>query len=328
MKIDFVIPWVDGADPVWVEKRNQYSSAEEQIDVSRFRDWDILKFWFRAVEYYAPWVNKIHFVTDGQIPSWMNTSHPKLHIVDHKDYIPQHYLPTFSSHTIELNFHRIEGLAEHFVYFNDDMFLNAPVKPDEFFSNGLPKDSAILDMFLSHGCGDAYSHAQCNVMAFINKRFKLHNVLWSNPHLWFHPVYGKYLLKNIYFSLPKFFSNFQNGHLPSSMLKSTFETLWDMEPDLMDHTCRNRFRSLEDVNQYIFSYYNLCTGKLVPRSPSFGRYYQLGGDPANLLQDIRGATHKVICINDNSGVRNFEELQKCISTTYAAKFPEKSQYEL
>ena len=126
--IDFVMIWVDGNDPEWQKEKAKYdervvTTANSEV---RYRDWDNLQYWFRAVEKFAPWVNKIHFVTWGHLPPWLDTSNPKLHVVNHKDFIPEEYLPTFSSHTIELNLHRIEGLAERFVYFNDDTFLMAP----------------------------------------------------------------------------------------------------------------------------------------------------------------------------------------------------------
>ncbi|WP_331836427.1 hypothetical protein [Erysipelothrix piscisicarius] len=73
------------------------------------------------------WVNNVYLITYGHLPDFLNVDHPKLKIINHTDYIPSDYLPTFSSHTIELNMHRIEGLSEHFVYFNDDMFLNQPM---------------------------------------------------------------------------------------------------------------------------------------------------------------------------------------------------------
>lgn len=132
--IDFVIIWVDGNDKQWQAEKAKYdgktvTNANSEV---RFRDWDNLQYWFRGVEKFAPWVNKIHFVTWGHLPKWLDTTNPKLNIVNHKDYIPSKYLPTFNSHTIELNLHRIEGLAEQFVYFNDDMFITAPTKPDDF----------------------------------------------------------------------------------------------------------------------------------------------------------------------------------------------------
>ena len=60
IKIDFIIPWVDGADSNWIQERRQY--REDKVDDSvRFREWDTLKYWFRGVEKYAPWVNAIFF---------------------------------------------------------------------------------------------------------------------------------------------------------------------------------------------------------------------------------------------------------------------------
>ena len=126
--IDFVIPWVDGSDPAWQKERDAKAAqlgSMERCDNrgERYRDWDNLKYWFRGVEKFAPWVHKIYFVTWGHLPEWLDVQHPKLVIVRHEDYIPKEYLPTFNSHTIEWNLHRIHGLSENFVYFNDDIFL-------------------------------------------------------------------------------------------------------------------------------------------------------------------------------------------------------------
>ena len=80
-KIDFVITWVDGNDPAWRKDFEYYSELEgRDIDkrVVRFRDWENLQYWFRGVEKFAPWVNKIYFVTYGHVPGWLNTEHPKL----------------------------------------------------------------------------------------------------------------------------------------------------------------------------------------------------------------------------------------------------------
>ena len=126
-KIDFVILWVDGNDPKW-KRRRAFFSPEEKDNGStenRFRDWGLLRYWFRGAECFAPWVNRIFFVTDGQIPPWLNREHPRLRIVSHEEYIPPQYLPTFNSNVIELWLHRIPELAEQFVLFNDDMYLIA-----------------------------------------------------------------------------------------------------------------------------------------------------------------------------------------------------------
>ena len=147
-KIDFVLLWVDGNDSAWLEQKNQYSPKKVDFSTSdnRFRDWDNLQYWFRGVEKYAPWVNNIYFITWGHLPKWLNTEHPKLKIVKHTDFIPEQYLPTFNSDTIETNLFRLDELSETFVLFNDDFFLIDSVKPEDFFHNGLPCDSFVENL--------------------------------------------------------------------------------------------------------------------------------------------------------------------------------------
>ena len=135
MKIDFVIPWVDGNDPEWKKEKALYQTEliDDSNSVNRFRDWGLLPYWFRSVEKFTPWVNKIYFITWGHLPQFLNSEHPKLRIVDHRDFIPEEYLPTFSSHAIEVNIHRIRELEECFVYFNDDTFILRPLPETSFF---------------------------------------------------------------------------------------------------------------------------------------------------------------------------------------------------
>lgn len=327
MDIDFVIPWVDGGDPAWRKERAFYSSKPADSDECRFRDWELLKYWFRAVEAYAPWVHGIFFVTWDQVPSWLNREHPKLHLVDHRDFLPDAYFPTFSSHAIELNFHRIAQLSEHFVYFNDDMLLNAPVKPEDFFHNGLPCECPVLDSFSPIGTCDPYVHAQCNVMGFLNAHFDKRSVLLADLPKWFDIRYGKGFLKNLYGGMTRHFSILGNQHIPSSMLKTTYEKVWSLEPELLDNTCRNKFRQLSDVNQYIMSYYNICTGKFYPRPASFGRCYGIGRQNEQLHMDILTGRHKTICINDHPNVLDFEREKQMLLSLYEQKLPGKSSFE-
>lgn len=326
MDIDFVLAWVDGGDPEWLRLRNSYCEESKKINEARFRDWGVLKYWFRAVEVYAPWIRKIHFVTCGQTPDWLNTAHPKLHLVNHTDYIPAEYLPTFSPMAIELNFHRIPGLAEHFVYFNDDMYLNDTVHPTDFFAGGKPCDSAILSQFCPAVLREDFKHRLCNDIAFVNDHFDKHTVMRRDFSKWFSPKYGKMLLKNIYYGIPKRFSAFHNFHIPSSMLRSTYEKVWAMEPELLDATCRHRFRSMADVNQYIMSYYNICTGNFEPRAVDFGQYYMIGPDSEALHRDIIGHRHKMICANDNIDI-DVEKEQQQLAAAFEQALPKKSSFE-
>ena len=327
MKIDFVIPWVDGKDPKWLKERNLFIKAEETDD-SRYRDWGTLPYWFRSVESYAPWVNRIFFITWDHIPDWLNMDHPKLTVITHKEYIPGEYLPTYNSNTIELNLHRIPDLAEHFVYFNDDTFLNTPVSPDDFFHNGLPRNCAVLEPFVSAGTEDPYPHILLNNIAFLNRHFDKKTVLRTHFSKWYHPVYGKYLLKNLYFTPGKYFSGLRNLHIPSSMRKETYRKVWEMEPRLLQNTCIHRFRCEQDVNQNIMSYYDICSGNFSPRNAEFGKCYSIGQSNDLLFSDLENKHHKLICINDHPFVTDYDLEKEQLLRHLQKKLPNKSSYEI
>ena len=97
-------------------------------------DFEQLEFSLRSLEYYAPWVRHVYIVTNGQIPVWLNASSDYISIVTHRDIYPvQSHLPTFSSPSIETHLHRIDGLSERFLYFNDDISLLAPICPEDYY---------------------------------------------------------------------------------------------------------------------------------------------------------------------------------------------------
>ena len=168
--IDFVITWVDGQDDVWRKQKASYSHTEEEDDSEeRYRDWNLLQYWFRGVEEFTPWVRKIHFVTCGHLPTWLNTEHSKLHIVRHEDYIPKEFLPTFNSNVLEIYLHRIEGLTEQFVYFNDDMFFLRPMKSTDFFINDKPCDMLAFQPVIANPNNPVMSYLYLNNMLVLCK---------------------------------------------------------------------------------------------------------------------------------------------------------------
>ena len=115
-KIDFVITWVNDKDPKWIKKMNLFSKTLEtnrpKDSILRFQDYGTLKFLFRSIERYAPWVNHIYLVTDDQVPSWLNRRNSKVSLVDHKDILPSHILPVFNSSVIELSINKIKEYLE------------------------------------------------------------------------------------------------------------------------------------------------------------------------------------------------------------------------
>ena len=331
MNIDFVITWVDGSDPQWLKEKNQYMQKnEKEGGESRYRDMETLKYWFRAVEAYAPWVNKIHFVTWGHLPEWLDTDNPKLHIVNHKDYIPEKYLPTFSSHPIELNMHRIPELSEHFVYFNDDMFLNGPVTPEFFFKNGLPCDFAHIINIWLESSDDGYGHILFTEVHEISRFFSYIKSFFKNIGRYVNFAYP--LKANVCNILKlenkNLFVGFDDHHLASPFLKSTFEEVWEKDGEVLDKICYNRFRTPYDVSQRIFRYWQLASGKFsVVSKKSRGKYLNLSDDLLGKLQEILADEDcKMLCIND-SDYADFDYCKSIVVKSFEKKFPEKSTFE-
>ena len=331
MKIDFVIPWVDGSDPAWIKEKCKYMGINEpDAGDERYRDMGILKYWFRAVEAYAPWVNQIHFITWGHLPEWLNTEHPKLHIVNHKDYIPEQYLPTFSANPIELNLHRIPGLSEHFVYFNDDTFLNSPVNPEFFFRKGMPCDFLRCRNIYFPSVNDLYCHIIINDVVEVNRHHSYIKTFLRHPGKVVSLKYGmggclKNLLKLCNIS---HFAGFQDHHLPNPYVKQTLLDVWNTVPDLMDQVSRNRFRTPFDVNQYIFRYWQLASGQFCPVSPaSRGTYLNYSYSIDYVKATLNDPKVKMICINDVPSDVDFEQAMEQIVAIFEKKLPNKSSFE-
>ena len=250
--IDIVIPWVDGSDPVWQADHAKYRASKSADNhPARYREWGLFRYWFRGIEQNAPWVRKVHLLTYGHLPAWLEPDHPKLHIVNHRDFIPEEYLPTFSSHTIELNMHRIPDLAEHFLYFNDDVYLMKPSRPEDFFRGGLPCDTAVMGVIKNNDTANFMPYIMLNMMALVNMSFDKRSVIRQNFGKWFYPGYGKGLLYNLYLLPWGDFTGFRNYHSCVSFCKSTLEEVWDRFPEVLDATCRHKFRDRADVNQYL-----------------------------------------------------------------------------
>ncbi len=142
MQVDIVYLWVDGSAPGFKKKlrlRLGSSPSVESADrngIHRFRNNQELLFSLRSVRRFVPWVRKIHLVTDGTYPSWLDGHHEKINLVTHRQIFHRREdLPVFNSNAIEMNLHRIPGLAKKFLYFNDDLFLGRPLRLEDFLTS-------------------------------------------------------------------------------------------------------------------------------------------------------------------------------------------------
>lgn len=326
--IDFVIPWVDDTDVAWRKKKSEHTNTEfsEGNTEARYRDWDTLKYWFRGVEKFAPWVNNIYFVTDNQKPEWLNTDHPKLKCVNHTDYIPKEYLPTFCCQPIEWNLHRIEGLSENFVYFNDDVFLINDTKPDDFFVDGLPCDSPCLGPLYPAGF---FSYLLFNNINLLNRHFSLKKTIKSNPKNWLKGQSFGGCFKFLLYGRRDLIPNSVSHHIHTNFNKRTFEILWEKEGELIHKTCLNKLRTKDDITSYCVRDWQLFTNKFHPRRP-IGKLYhtctmEYSDEAINYLRKQKG---KVVCLNDTEDEGNFEEHKKTLIEVFEKIFPEKSSFEL
>ncbi len=334
--IDIVIPWVDGSDPEWRKAfeaaRSEAGGAvvatggDENASEIRYRDWGTLPYLLRGIERFAPWVCRVHLVTWGHLPPWLDTSNPRLNIVRHSDFIPAEYLPTFASRPIELNVHRIEGLAPRFILFNDDMFLGRPVPKERFFRGGLPCDMARLSLIAP----STISHTVLNMTEVLSRRHDRRDVMRRSPGKWFSPRYGAAaLLKTLDLSLWRGWSGLSDTHMPQPYLRETFQRMWVEEGTILDATCRQRFRSPFGVNHWLMRYEQLATGRFAPVGFRDARLDTLDdGRIGDIEGYIRAGRYAMICLNDSPSLRDFEGVRSRLQAALDDILPEKSSFEL
>lgn len=328
--IDFVVTWVDGADKNWLAQKAEYTGVGVIDDSEeRYRDWEILRYWFRGVEKCAPWVRKVHFITWGHLPEWLNTENPKLHIVKHEDYIPEQYRPTFNSNIIELHMHKIEGLAEQFVYFNDDMCLLNSMKPEDFFADGKVCDMLAFQPVVANPKNPVMSHTLLNNSLVICKYFDKRENVKRNLGNYFKPgyplMYFAYNLLEMAFPL---YTGFYTVHGPSPFFKSTYEELWEKEKELFEKVSENRIRCETDISQYLFRDWQKLNGRFKPTNlhKKFS-YFNIGDENTKLYQTIRKGKSGVICLNDGPITTDWKQIKRELIQAFEERFPEKSSFE-
>lgn len=333
--IDFVVTWLDSKDEEW---QQQYAYYKEhfsgRMEAARFRNMDIFRYWFRAVEQYAPWVHKVFLVTNGTFPQWINEEHPKLVLVKHSDYIPEEFLPTFNSHTIELFMHRINGLSEQFVYFNDDVFLNAPVLPEQFFRNGLPCDSNAESMmnvpiYNTHDKYGIYMSILANI-GVINAHFDRRQTVRQSRRRWYGFHLGKRsMLLSFLLRRSEIFIGFQWRHFEQPFLKSVFEDAWLKAPDQLLASC-TKFREEVQLTPYFFRYWQFATNRFYPVRLNDSSDYTLRLSILDKVKYALLASNRIsVCLNDTANCPDdeFEVINRELQNIFDQKFPSKSSFE-
>lgn len=300
--IDFVISWVDGSDKEWLKKKASFSSLiypnNNDDNENRYRDFGLLKNWFERVWKFAPWVNRVFLVTDDQAPLWAKKD-KRIQVINHTDFIPSKFLPTFNSNAIEMNLWRIKDLSEHFVYFNDDMYIANPVYPNDFFSN---KGAPILNGGLWPVVPrDLFSKIIFNNMIVVNKlvpKKKFFKNSWRK-----HFSFKSNGITGLIVSLLSFpFSNwlgFYEDHLAYPNLKSWFLKLYQRYPEIFNSTSSHRIRNYTDYSIWLLKNLYIASGNFEPRNRNFG--VVIGIRDMHGLKEIQTSMrkNKIVVINDS-----------------------------
>lgn len=262
--MDAVITYVDGNDPLW---RKSFAEAVGVPAIEkRYRDWGTLVYLVRGIRCYMPFIHNIFLVVSGesQVPDWVPESDVK--VVYHRDIIPSKHLPVFNSTAIEMFLHRIPGLDEQYIYFNDDMFPVRPTREEEFFVDG--KSAIGFRKHLFHT--GLYKQQTRNADLLARK------ALGMGPGLLF----------------------VRPQHTCSPMLKSACEEVFSRIGDELEASV-SALRERYNVNQYIFLDYLYYGGRAVRNSSISNQHLSLAVKTADQVCDaILHPRCSFVCIND------------------------------
>lgn len=334
-KIDIIVPWVDGGDIKWLEEKNKYDMSGEKNSGNspvRYRDWGLMKYFFRGIEKNMPWVNKLYFVTWGHLPDFLKTDNPKLCIIKHSDYIPEEYLPTFNSSVIELNYHRIQELSENFILFNDDFYIVDELSENAFFRNDVPCDTLKATTLVNYDLSKYTLHRTFNNMGVINKHFSQKK---KPIDKWVNPAYG---FKNSARNLVKFFnenySGFYDHHFAVPYRKSLFEKVWEIEGENLDKSCRNKFRSPLELSIWLMRYWQLASGEFYPvdvtKNGVYHEFWEKGKNVDEICDSIRNKEKPMIIVNDtleDATEETFDMCREKITAALDSVLPDKCSFE-
>jgi hypothetical protein len=305
--IDIVFTWVDNKDPAWskrynfAKKNNECQLGKYAADQARFSSHNELFFSVKSIRKYLPWVNKIYVVTDNQKPNWLKqVKNHNVIIIDHQEIIDPIFLPTFNSHVIEANLHNIKDLSEHFIYFNDDVFVARPLPPGHFFkSNGL---ASIFPSFKSLKKMEARGIITPTLSASLISANLINDKFNFKPDI---PLVHTYV----------------------PLRKSTFIEAWEIYGDEIKDFLPNKFRTNYDLNlaTFLVPWLSYAQAKATferdicyyfnIRSRSAKSYYVA----LKKLKDTDKLPHS-FCANDFNS-------ENCQNENYAEKLSEALEYQ-
>ena len=285
---DIVLPYVNGADPLW---RRDYMTRHVAYSPERFRDWGMLRYVLRSYAENMPWGDVLLVVSrESQLPEWYCGRYAL-----HSDFIPAEYLPCFNVNTIEDYLWNLP-CDGRIVYTNDDIVCSLPVGEDEFFHGGAPR----VDFAESDGWRQ-------NVF----RRFVRTGLDIACDGLGVERYDMGKLLKPSHSMTP-----ICRWQLDAFRDRCMGLGTWEITTD----------RESRNVNQYVYSYIALFSGRCADSGRSM-RYMDLGGDMDAVCAEIADPTAQVLCLNDNERVKSYETRARLLADALSGAFPNACRYE-
>lgn len=298
--IDLVITYLNNNDKKWQRDYKTYSIIEKKkYDPFgiRFRNWNNFKYVLRSIANYMSFINNLYIVVsdESQIPEYVNTDTAK--IIFHKDIIPEKYLPTFNSNTIELFIYKITELSENFLYTNDDIFITNNISAKDFYDNEMNPKIDVFEKRISRN--NVYINSLRNTQELVLNE---HNVTFKSK-----------------------LSLLRSNHSINPMKKSMWEYYWDKYKNEMSNSI-TRFRDKSNITQELSNYHFFIKDKnnVTKRNT---RYFSFINNTTYDLENlINDKNITAICINDN-GVIDFDIYKTEVNVILERKYPNKCIYE-
>ena len=307
--VDLVFSWVDGSSSDFQRQRAarlaEYVVGEGDDGPARYRHVDELRYALRSVHMYAPWVRRIFIATDSPAPAWL-IDHPKVTIVRSEEFFADpSVLPTHNSHAVEAQLHRIPGIAEHFLYSNDDMFFGRLVEPELFFTPaGVTK---FVECEVRIGVGATAPHRSGH-----DNGLRVNRALLKER-------YGRSIVRDL-------------EHCATPIRRSVMAELEQTFPDDFARTAASRFRSASDISvtNSLYHYFALMTGRAVSTRRPRVRYVQttLAASLRRMERLADRTDVDMFCLNDGGESEVPEELRvQALRAALERMFPVQAPWE-
>ena len=273
--MDVVITYVNITDRF----KEQYSKyVKKELEENRFRSYDTLELQVKGIRKYLPYIENI-FIVVSELEQVQGLDLSDCKIITHDQIIPQKYLPCFNSCTIEMFLHKIPGLNEQFLYFNDDIFVIDNIPSNYWFKNNKPCLCPQVCDFNSEDT-NIYHKNLYNSTQLIAKDLKFIN---------------KYNHKYI-----------KQSHSIRPFLKSTCTKIFNKHIFEIFNTV-TRTRHSKNFNMSLFNDYDYLSLNYSPCERNYSYFENNNID--NIINCINKKENPIICINDNDIYMDFNEFK-------------------